>query len=144
MYGPIDDVPVHGGGEVENPSSFHIPRLNVVVTGDMEPVAILLTPDVRNGEYSCNAVLFVPVSMAVSRDYPKSLDKFEEAENKLNEIYGNPDDRGYILTNFEADQRRQNTLILDKDMGHGKIDEASAYTPGSQPDGIDFADWGED
>jgi hypothetical protein len=29
-------------------------------------------------------------------------------------------------------------------MGHGKIDEASAYTPGSQPDGIDFADWGED
>ena len=84
------------------------------------------------------------VLRAVSRDYPKSLDKFEEAENKLNEIYGRPEDGGYILTNFEADQRRQNTLILDKDMGHGKIDEASAYTPGSQPDGIDFADWGED
>ena len=81
---------------------------------------------------------------AVSRDYPNSLSKFEYEESKVDEIYGNPDDRGYVLTNLEAGIRLRNTLILDKDIGHGKIDEANAYSPGSQPDNVDFTDWGED
>ena len=84
------------------------------------------------------------VLRSLARDYKDRLDEFEQAESELNSIYGTPEERGYALTNVEAEKRVLNTLTLDKEMGHGMIDERFAYYEGTQPDNVDFTDWGED
>ena len=81
---------------------------------------------------------------SLARDYKDRLDEFEQAESGLNTIYGTPEERGFVLTNNEAEKRLQNTLNLDKEIGHGMIDERFAYYQGMQPDDVDFRDWGED
>ena len=91
-----------------------------------------------------NLCILTMVLTALSRDYDDRLQDFFSEEMKLNKIYGVPEDREYILTNKEAEERLRNVLILDKEVGHGKIDEEFAYYQAQQPDSIDFADWGED
>ena len=81
---------------------------------------------------------------SLARDYKDRLDEFEQAESELNAIYGTPEERGYAFTNSEGEKRLHNTLNLDKEIGHGMIDERFAYYQGSQPDDVDFSDWGED
>lgn len=81
---------------------------------------------------------------SLARDYEDRLDEFEQAESELNAIYGTPEERGYHFSNAEAEKRVLNTLNLDKEIGHGMIDQRFAYYEGTQPDNVDFTDWGED
>lgn len=81
---------------------------------------------------------------SLSRDYKDRLDEFEQRESELNAIYGLPEERNYVLTSEEGGNRMQNTLLLDKEIGHGMIDERFAYYEGTQPDNVEFSDWGEE
>lgn len=92
-----------------------------------------------------NLCLFRITLTALSRDYEDRLEYYKEQEEKLDRIYnGKPEDRNCVMTNDEARERLKNIMFLDKEVGHGKIDEEFAYYQPQQPDSIDFSDWGED
>ena len=74
-------------------------------------------------------------------DYEERLEEYNEKEDKLNKIYGDPVERGYVLDSNEASQRLMNTRFLMKDIGFMKIDEKYAYYAQGDPDTIDFKDW---
>ena len=74
-------------------------------------------------------------------DYEERLEEFNEKENKLNKMYGDPVEREYMLSSDEALQRLTNTRFLIKDIGFMKIDELYAYYSQGDPDTIDFKDW---
>ena len=50
-------------------------------------------------------------------DYEERLEEFNEKENKLNKMYGDPIEREYMLSSDEALQRLTNTRFLIKDIG---------------------------
>lgn len=78
-------------------------------------------------------------------EYPERLEKFEETENALDNIYGGSlIMRKYVMRFEEADKRLKNAIMFAHEIGPLRIDTKYAYYRSSAPDMIDFTGWSDD